>query len=228
MTTATAEKVDGIVYIGKALPVAQYFVVDDKGVSNKRVWLDKVLPDGKGIVRMYVEGYAFKTKPLTMPATTLLKAVSSAKPAPAAKTEKKGETVKNNKPKAEKAARVKKEPKAALERLPKAKPGELETVEIGGVTYRANYRARSSTRRIAECKSAKKDSCHCRCQGTFHGKDHAPWVKAESEAFEAAVKKGRSYLTAKEISALVDKFGGPVHHEPKPRGRKPGVATKKK
>lgn len=222
-----------LVFASKALAGNEYLWVKQDKSIGARTLVDKVLPDGKAVVRFFVPGYGFKTQSHTVPATQMLKPVEAkeeGKPMPK-KIEKPAK--KAAKPaKALKAPRVKlepKEPKVTLERMPKAKPGELEKKELGGVMYRFTYRARSNAQRVKDCEQAKGDHCGCRCQGALHGKSHAKFIAAENALFErAAAKHGRSYVTAEETHALVKLFGGPVVHKPKPRGRKPSKKPAKK
>ncbi len=227
MTTAVAEKKGDVIFANKAHPGMEYLWVNKEGKTTGRTLVDKILPDGKVVVHFFVDGYGFKTTPHTVPGSQALKVVETK----AINKPQGGDMPKNTKPskkaaKVVKAPRVKKEPAQKLERLQKIKEGDVPVTELDGAKYRSNYRARSNAQRVADCEAAKKDSCHCRCQGALHGKSHGKFVEAEAEMFELAAKDGRSFITAQEAHRIVKRFGGPVKHEPKPRGRKPGSKNK--
>ena len=224
-----------VIFAGKATPGNVYLWVKADNSIGGRTLVDKITPEGKAVVRFFVPAYGFKTTPHTVPAGQLLKVIEEEgkKPMPkkeAAKPAKQEKSKKEAAPAKEKKAREPKAEKIELARLPKMIPGKGTPTEvIDGVKYRAGYRARSNAQRVADCEAAKGDMCNCRCKGALHGKPHGKFLEAENALFiGAAEKEQRSYVTAKEMHALVKKFGGPVKHEPKPRGRKPGSKAKAK
>jgi hypothetical protein len=227
-----------VIFAGKATPGQVYLWIKADKTAGARTLVDKILPDGKAVIRFFVPGYGFKTNAHTVPAGQCLKVIEQEegkKPMPK-KAEKSAKPAKQENPKKEaapakeKKAREPKAEKIELARLPKMIPGKGTPTEvIDGVKYRAGYRARSNAQRVADCEAAKGDMCNCRCKGALHGKTHGKFLEAENALFiDAAEKKQCSYVTAKEMHALVKKFGGPVKHEPKPRGRKPGSKAKAK
>lgn len=220
MTTATL--LPGTIQAKEGEVGQEYRWINAKGEIGARTLLAG-LKDGKAVVKFWVDGYGFDTQAHTVAGSQMLAPsteggkLNKSKEAPKAKQARIQPPV-QAKSAVSNAAKV--APKAAVEkeastRIPKKLPGEKTArVELVGFSFRKDYRARLSPTRARFCQAAVKDSCHCRCAGSLHGKDHKPWFEAEEALFQ---KSPNGAITALQVLNLVKKFGGVVIHEKKPR-----------
>lgn len=68
------------------------------------------------------------------------------------------------------------------------------------------YRLLLNPKSAATCQSAHRKVCTCRCEGTLHGKDHAPYMRLEFELLKAKKAAGGvTLITEDDVQVLLER-----------------------